>query len=193
MKLEVWQKSIELYKLVWKTVYVDIKLDYKLRAQIADAAQSVSSNIAEGYSRRSINEYIQFLYIALSSLAETLTRTIGLKVTEQISEARFQEIDVLHYEIENKLLRLVESLEAKRDDGSWTNRIAEVQDGSAEESSSAQRVTIPAKSSSRTSLKPYSNALASQNSKTPALPNSITPILRNSNNPNPNKLKDLRI
>jgi hypothetical protein len=24
MKLEVWQKSIELYKLVWKTVYVDI-------------------------------------------------------------------------------------------------------------------------------------------------------------------------
>lgn len=60
MKLDVWQKSIELSQLVWGTV-LKAKLDFKLRSQIADAAQSVSANIAEGYSRRSIKEYIQFL------------------------------------------------------------------------------------------------------------------------------------
>lgn len=52
MKLDVWKLGMELFAFVWKTVYVDVKLDFKLRSQIADAAQSVSSNIAEGYSRR---------------------------------------------------------------------------------------------------------------------------------------------
>ncbi len=125
MKLEVWQKSIELYKMIWKLIYEDIGLDFKLRSQLADAAQSVSSNIAEGYSRRSIKEYIQFLYISLSCLAEVLTRVIGLKVTNQITEAQFVMIDSIHYEIENKLLRLVESLERKRDDGTWVDYISD--------------------------------------------------------------------
>jgi len=125
MKLEVWQKSIELYRIICKIIYEDIKLDFKLRSQLADAAQSVSSNIAEGYSRRSIKEYIQFLYISLSSLSETLSRVIGLKVTNQITEAQFNMIDSLHYEIENKLIRLVESLERKRDDGTWVDYVSD--------------------------------------------------------------------
>ena len=126
MKLEVWQKAMELYQLVWEIV-INCKIDYKLRSQIVDAAQSVSANIAEGYSRRSIKEYIQFLYIGLASLSETLTRSIGLKTIHQISEDEFQKIDVLHYEVENKLLRLVESLQKKKDDGTWSDRIAEDQ------------------------------------------------------------------
>ncbi|NIR52712.1 MAG: four helix bundle protein, partial [candidate division Zixibacteria bacterium] len=99
LKLSVWQKSMDLFKLVWTIVYVDNKIDFKLRAQIADATQSVSSNIAEGYSRRSINEYLLFLYVALSSLSESLSRAIGLKHTDQISEEQFQKIDSLHYEV----------------------------------------------------------------------------------------------
>jgi hypothetical protein len=58
MKLGAWHKAIELFKLTWKITFVDCKIDFKLRSQIADSAQSVSANIAEGYSRRSINEYI---------------------------------------------------------------------------------------------------------------------------------------
>ena len=125
MKLEVWQKGIELYRIVWDVVYKKNKIDFKLRAQIADAAQSVSANIAEGYSRRSINEYLQHLYISEGSLAETLSRAIGFKVTGQIAEDPFKQIDILHYEIENKLLRLIESIENKRDKGTWINRISD--------------------------------------------------------------------
>src|SRR5574341_1288931 len=47
MTLRVWQKAVDLYKLVCKIVYTDNKIDFKLRAQIADAAQSVSSNNPE--------------------------------------------------------------------------------------------------------------------------------------------------
>jgi four helix bundle protein len=125
MGLVVWQKAIELFELVWRAVYVESKIDFKLRAQLADAAQSVSANISEGYGRRSVKEYIQFLYVALGSMAETMTRSVGLVRTGQINQDRFEEIDVLHYEVENRLLRLIEKLEQKRDDEDWTARIAE--------------------------------------------------------------------
>jgi len=112
-------------ELAFRMVFIESKIDFKLRSQIADAAQSISANISEGYGRRSVGEYIQFLYYALGSLAETMTRAIGLKQTNQISAARFHDFDLLHYEIENRLLRLIEKLEHKRDDEDWIARIAE--------------------------------------------------------------------
>lgn len=125
MKLFVWQKAMELFALVWKMTYVEAQIDFKLRAQLADAAQSISANISEGYGRRSVKEYIQFLYIALGSAAETMTRTVGLNRVQQISDARLHEFDLLHYEVENRLLRLIEKLEQKRDDEDWIARISE--------------------------------------------------------------------
>ena len=125
MKLIVWQKAIQLFELVWKIAFVEANIDFKLRSQLADAAQSISANISEGYVRRSVNEYIQFLYYALGSTAETMTRAVGLKQTEQISSGRFEAFDVLHYEVENRPLRLIEKLEQKRDDADWVARIAE--------------------------------------------------------------------
>ena len=125
MKLIVWQKAVQLFELVWKISFTDAKLDFKLRSQWADAAQSVSANISEGYGRRSVGEYIQFLYYALGSLAETMTRAIGFRRTNQISTARFHDFDLVHYEVENRLLRLIAKLEQKRDDEDWIARIAE--------------------------------------------------------------------
>ncbi len=125
MKLIVWQKAIQLFELIWKTLFIETKVDFKLRSQLADTAQSVSANISEGYGRRSLNEYIQFLYYALGSTPETMTRAIGLKQTNQISDERFHDFDLLHYEVENRLLRLIDKLEQKRDDEDWIVRIAE--------------------------------------------------------------------
>ena len=125
MKLVVWQKALELFEFVWKIAVVEAKIDLRLRSQVADAAQSVSANISEGYGRRSAGEYIQFLYYALGSLAETMNRAIGLQRTNQIPAARFRDFDLLHYEVENRLLRLIGKLEQKREDGDWITRIAE--------------------------------------------------------------------
>ena len=125
MNLIVWQKAMDLFQLAWKISYVEAVIDFKLRSQFADAAQSVSANIAEGYGRRSINEYIQFLYYSAGSLGEALTRAIGLRQADQIANNRFEDFNRLHYEIENRLLRLIEKLKCKRDDGDWMNRIAE--------------------------------------------------------------------
>jgi four helix bundle protein len=124
MKLIAWQRAMQLFELVWQIVFVEAQIDFKLRSQLADAAQSVSANISEEYGRRSVSEYIQFLYYSLGSLAEPMTRAIGPRQTKQISE-RFRDLNLVHYEVENRLLRLVEKLESKRDDSDWINRIAE--------------------------------------------------------------------
>ena len=125
MNLIVWQKAMELFELAWKMAYVETKIDFKLRAQFADATQSIAANISEGYGRRSVKEYIQFLYIALGSSGEAVTRAIGLNQTQQVSDQRLRDFDRLHYEVENRLLRLIEKLEQKRDDEDWISRISE--------------------------------------------------------------------
>jgi four helix bundle protein len=97
MNLIVWQKAMELFDLAWTMAFVEAKIDFKLRAQFADAAQSIAANISEGYGRRSVKEYIQFLYIALGSAGEALTRAIGLNQIQQLSAQRLREFDVLHW------------------------------------------------------------------------------------------------
>src|SRR5438477_6393881 len=115
MNLIVWQRAMDLFQLVWKLSHEKAGIDFKLRSQLADAAQSISANVAEGYGRRSINEYIHFLYIALGSLAETMTRSTGMLVTGQITEEDFSRFDLLHFEVENRVHRLIEKLEQKRE------------------------------------------------------------------------------
>jgi four helix bundle protein len=121
MKLEAWQRGMNLFALAFELS--ENVGDFKLKSQFRDAAQSVSANIAEGYGRRTLPEYIQFLYFAKGSLAETLTRAIGLEIVGSISKDNVENFDQLHYEVENKLLRLIESLENKRDTNDWRDSL----------------------------------------------------------------------
>ena len=121
MKLEAWQRGMDLFALAFQLS--DCVSYFKLKSQFRDSAQSVSANIAEGYGRRSLPEYIQYLYIAKGSLAEALTRAIELQTVKIISAADFEVFDKLHYEVENKLLRLIESLELKRQTNEWQDTL----------------------------------------------------------------------
>jgi four helix bundle protein len=123
MKLEVWNDAIELFAMVERILREIPGLDLRLEGQILDAAQSVSSNISEGYGRKSINEYLCFLNVSLGSLAELMTRMAGLKITDRLADPTFDSFDECHYKTENKLLALVKSLQAKRRSGSWESEI----------------------------------------------------------------------
>ena len=73
--LDVYKEAMVLVTLIYKVAKQfpgDEK--YGLTSQIKRAAISIPSNIAEGAARKSTKELIQFLYIALGSLAETETQ-----------------------------------------------------------------------------------------------------------------------
>jgi four helix bundle protein len=70
-----------------------------------------------------LREYIQFLYIALSSLAESVSGLHACRKAEQISEPDFVQLDGLAYKLENGLLKLVEALEQKQMDGNWIDHL----------------------------------------------------------------------
>ena len=125
MKLEVWQRGMDLFELAFRLA-ASVG-DFKLKSQFTDAAQSVSANVAEGYGRRTLPEYLQFLYIAKGSLAEALTRACGLLRAKAIPSEAFEEFDMLHYEVENKLLALISSLESKREDHTWQDTLPQPQ------------------------------------------------------------------
>ena len=121
MKLEVWQRGMDLFEMTYRLAAA--AADFKLRSQCTDSAQSVSANVAEGYGRRTLPEYLQFLYTAKGSLAEALTRGCGLWRVQLISDADFESFDQLHYEVENKLLALITSIESKRGTGDWQDAL----------------------------------------------------------------------
>lgn len=125
MQLVAWRKAMELFRCAYRITNDMPRLDGKLRSQILNATQSVSANIAEGYCRRSVNEYLQFLSIGLGSLGELMTRMIGLKAIRYLSDERFEEFDALHCHVENLLLQLIRAIHRKKVDGSWDTVIRE--------------------------------------------------------------------
>jgi hypothetical protein len=56
-------------------------------------------------------------------LGESVSGLHAYRNANQITEDEFQLLDTLAYKLENGLLKLVESLEDKRDSGEWTDSL----------------------------------------------------------------------
>ncbi len=130
-KLTVWNDAIHYYVItceVFRPFPYDLK---RVASQQIASADSVHRNIAEGYCRRSIKEYLNFLNIALGSLGESVSGLFAFAKSKQISKEPFEKLDSLAYKLENGLLRLVVSLEKKRDRGGWIDSLV-VKESNAE-------------------------------------------------------------
>jgi four helix bundle protein len=122
-KLRVWNDAIEFYTetcKVFRTFPYELK---RVASQAIASSDSVHRNIAEGYCRRSIKEYLNFLNIALASLGESVSGLYAYRNAEQLPEEQFQHINKLAYKLENGLLKLVESLEYKKESGDWVDNL----------------------------------------------------------------------
>ena len=122
-KLRVWNDAIDYYILtcdVFRGFPYELK---RVAAQAIASSDSVHRNISEGYCRRSIREYLNFLNIALASLGESVSGLHAYGKSKQITEEQFEQLDKLAYKLENGLLKLVESLEEKRERGEWTDHL----------------------------------------------------------------------
>lgn len=118
-KLNVWNDSIELYKLIY-LLTKDFSYEFsKSRNNILDASHSISRNIAEGDCRKNLMEYLNFLNIGLGSCGELFSGMISFKTVQLLNEYDFEKFDELHYKVENELIGLIKSLQQKQKVGEW--------------------------------------------------------------------------
>jgi four helix bundle protein len=93
--LDVWKKSIEFVKEIYKMTSEFPKEElFGIVSQIRRSAVSIPSNIAEGSARSSSKDYIRFLYIAAGSLAELDTQLIICKELEYISQEKLNNLEI---------------------------------------------------------------------------------------------------
>lgn len=102
--LIVWQKSMEValetYKLTEKFPKSEI---FGSVNQMRRSAFSISSNIAEGWARKSSGNYLQFLSIASGSAAELETQLILTQRLGYGSNISFEKILNLLLEVQKML------------------------------------------------------------------------------------------
>ena len=111
--LIVWQKSIELAKVLYKmTRPMPDSERFGLTAQMRRAVVSIASNIAEGNARQTLKEYIYFLGIARGSIAELETQ---ITITQELGMlANTNEITPILQEVDRLLQALIRSLKNKQ-------------------------------------------------------------------------------
>lgn len=111
-ELIVWQKAlklaIEIYRVSKSFPREEL---YGLTSQIRRAAFSIPANIAEGYARRNLGEYLQFLGIAFGSGAELETGLIMAKEIQILSLKDFEKLTLLLDEVMKMLNALMKSLQ----------------------------------------------------------------------------------
>ena len=93
-KLDVWERSVEFVERIYEItrMFPDSER-YGLISQLRRAAVSIPANVAEGASRQSRKEFIQFFYVARGSLSESETLihiALRLKLLEPVSYTEFR-------------------------------------------------------------------------------------------------------
>lgn len=89
-ELIVWQKSMELARIVYKvSIHFPKEEQYGLTSQLRRCAISIPSNISEGYARKSRKEYLQFYAIAYGSVSELQTQIILAHDFKYLSDIDF--------------------------------------------------------------------------------------------------------
>ncbi|HET6991895.1 MAG TPA: four helix bundle protein [Bacteroidia bacterium] len=113
-----WQKARALNKLIYEaTLKQPFAKDFVLVDQIRRASISVLSNIAEGFERQGISEFIHFLNIAKASAAELRTQLYVSSDLNYISSEYANELISNATEISKMINGLMIYLEKNKSQG----------------------------------------------------------------------------
>ncbi|MDI3464459.1 MAG: hypothetical protein OJF50_003280 [Nitrospira sp.] len=106
--LDCWKESRQLTRQIYEAVHQNLnwQRDVRLCSQIQSAAGSVMANIAEGFVRRSNKEFVQFLFIAMSSAAEVQSHLYIAVDQGYVSKEIFESI----YKQADKTARIISGL-----------------------------------------------------------------------------------
>ncbi len=106
-----WQKARVLTKRVYEISNRNsFQKDFSLKDQIRRAALSVMLNIAEGFGRRTHNEFKHFLYISHGSIAEVQSCLYVAGDLNYINELTFRNLYIDSNEVSKIIFGLIKSL-----------------------------------------------------------------------------------
>ena len=91
--LNAWKEGHQLVLLVYKITSTFPKNEaYSLVDQMRRCVISITSNVAEGFSRRTKKEKIQFYYMSIGSITELQNQLLIAKDLGYIKKEEFHEI-----------------------------------------------------------------------------------------------------
>ena len=91
--LDCWQEARILVKKIYEsTKDGNFKKDLRFSGQIQAAAISTMANIAEGFIRKSDKEFVQFLFISMSSSAEVRSHLYVALDQRYIDQKQFEDL-----------------------------------------------------------------------------------------------------
>jgi four helix bundle protein len=112
--LDVWKKAVEFVVKIYELTDNFPKSEiYSITNQIRRASVSIPSNIAEGAARAYNKEFIQFLNIALGSVAEVDTQLLICFKLGYLKSEIYRELEIELIEIRKMILGLRKYIYAK--------------------------------------------------------------------------------
>jgi four helix bundle protein len=112
--LLVWQKSMDLVVISYQVAKrLPASELYGLTSQIQRAAVSVPSNIAEGYGRHHLGDYLHHLSVANGSLKELETHLLIAQRLSYLRESDIEAVLALAEEVGRMLRGLASALRRK--------------------------------------------------------------------------------
>jgi len=106
--LVVWKFSKDLSLDIYRLF--ESSTDFGFRDQILRASISIMNNIAEGFERKTNNEFKQFLFIAKGSCGELRSMLYIAKETKKINESEFKVLYDCSIQISKMLSGLIKKL-----------------------------------------------------------------------------------
>ena len=112
--LNAWQEGHKLVLVVYEVTKTFPKEElFGLVSQLRRSAVSITSNIAEGFSRQSYKEKINFYSMALASTTELQNQLLVARDVGHIGQEKFQEIasqSIIVHKLINGLIKSSKSI-----------------------------------------------------------------------------------
>lgn len=113
-QLNTWQEGHKLVLMIYAITKDFPKEElFGLTNQTRRAGVSITSNIAEGFSRNYLKEKIQFYYMSLGSLTELQNQLLIAKDINYIDQLNFKKISLQTITVHKLINGLIRSLKSK--------------------------------------------------------------------------------
>jgi four helix bundle protein len=117
--LIAWQAADDLAAFVHELVGHFARRYWKLADQMLGSASSVKANVAEGYCRNTVGDYIRFCEVARGSLGELGSQIQDCERWGLVKDSDLERLVRLYGDATFFLERLIKGLRAKRQEGTW--------------------------------------------------------------------------